>query len=93
MSNSGGLLDIVDNSCGYVFDKEQFETSLLNVINNVELDTLIVKGNNGYKLISEKKEYNSEYYLDNFKKILDDKWINGDEYEKKNINIKSRKHK
>ena len=70
-TNSGGLLDIVDNNCGFIFSKENFENELLNILKNVKIEELKEKGEKGYKVVINNKEYNSKNYLDYFDSLIE----------------------
>ena len=70
-SNSGGLMDIVDSDCGFIFDKNNFETSFLKSLNVVKnKKDLKMKGLNGYNKVVKDPSFDLSKYYDNFIKIL-----------------------
>lgn len=65
-SNSGELNNLVLDSFGYIFDKNNFFKSLELVITKIDRNNLILKGENAYKFLQESKKYRSEEYYENF---------------------------
>ena len=72
VSNSGGLTEVVDNSCAKIVNRNEFIKNLAiamtEVINNPENTKKM--GENGYSRILKNKDFQDQQYLNNFYKKL-----------------------
>lgn len=72
VANSGALTELVDHKCGFIFDKEQFAESFIDVVSEInDIAQLQEMGKNALKKVRNNPSYDSEKYFDNFRKILD----------------------
>ena len=69
-TNSGGLIEIVDESCAIIIDKNDIinnlENAMIKVVNNKE--NIELMGMNSFKLVENK--YTQEEYYDRILKVL-----------------------
>ncbi len=72
VSNSGGLIEVVDNSCAKIVNKDNFVENLATAMSEVADNPLITQkmGKSGYNRILKIKDFQDQYYLDNFCKKL-----------------------
>ena len=68
-TNSGGLPEIIDNTCGVIINREELTKNLLKVFNDIDNNLLDIKDMKKNAIIKS-KNFSLEKYQKNFWNII-----------------------